>query len=169
LKVKYLLIAEAAPWTESGVVRYFYNTCDGSWVNRIWRTFFDSPKPADVGEALSNFANRGFLLIDSLPFAENFSGRRTRDRYQKLVNSCSSFILEKINNDRIEWADDVRVGLAFKINGMAVIESLPEGIRFPTGQWVRLTGKLICADGSGYTSPTLLRSVFGLGGCSTER
>jgi hypothetical protein len=47
-KVKYLLIAEAPPWTESGLVKYFYSTCDGAWVNRVWKAFFDIQKPTDV-------------------------------------------------------------------------------------------------------------------------
>lgn len=162
IKIKYLLIGEAPPWTESGPVRYFYNTCDGAWVNRIWKTFFDCRKPDNVEEALSNLADRGFLLIDSLPFAENFSGKRTGEGYQKLVKSCSSILSEKINNDRIEWADNVRIGLAFKVNGRAVIESLPDGIRLPTAQLIEFSDKLICADGSGYTSPALLRSAFGI-------
>jgi hypothetical protein len=122
----------------------------------------DSPKPDDVKEALAGFARKGFLLVDSSPFAENFSGRRTGERYQKLVKSCSSFLLEKIGNGRIEWADEVKVGLAFKLNGMAIIESLPDGIRFPTEQVVGLSDRPICADGSGYTSPTMLRAMFGM-------
>jgi hypothetical protein len=47
-KVKYLLIGEAPPWTETGEVRYFYSTCDGAWVNRVWKAFFDNQKPTDV-------------------------------------------------------------------------------------------------------------------------
>lgn len=162
IKVKYLLIAEAPPWTGSGVVRYFYNTCNGPWVDRIWRTFFDFPKPTDPEKPLKRMAEIGFLLVDSLPFAENFSDRRSRKIYRQLVKSCSPLLLERINDTRIEWADDVRAALAFKLNGLAVMESLPDGIRFPTGQSIRLTNELICADGSGYTSPTLLRSVLGI-------
>lgn len=161
IKVKCSLIGEAPPWTEVGVVRYFYHNCDGAWVNRVWKAFFDVPKPADPEEALVQLANKGFLLVDSLPFAVSYSGRRNKTGYRQLVESCSSFLTEKINNVRIQWADDVKVALAFKVNGRAVIRSFPDGIRFPTGQVVQLTGELICADRSGYTSPKQLRSVCG--------
>jgi hypothetical protein len=46
--IRYLLIAETPPWTATGTVRYFCNICYGSWVNRIWKAFFNFPKPADV-------------------------------------------------------------------------------------------------------------------------
>lgn len=160
--VKYLLIGEAAPWTASGTVRYFYTTCDGPWVSRVWRAFFDYIKPTSPEEALVQFASRGFLLVDSLPFAEEYSGRRRRKSYRQLVENCSAFLLEKINDYHIDWADHVRAALAFKLNGRAVIESFPDGIPLPIGQSVHMSDDLICSDGSGYTSPSSLRSVFGI-------
>jgi hypothetical protein len=160
-KVKYLLIPEAPPWTETGEVRYFYSTCDGAWVNRVWKAFFDSQKPTDSEQALELFAGEGFLLVDSLPFAENYSRRRGR-RYRQLVISCSQYLVEKLTDRRIEWGDDVRVALAFKINGQAVIDGFPDGISVPTGQRIHLSEDLICADGSGYTNPRKLREAFEL-------
>ena len=68
IKVKYLLIAEAAPWTAEGEVRYFYNTFDGNWVKRIWYAFYDIPFPDDMEYGLDCLAKKQFLLIDSLPF-----------------------------------------------------------------------------------------------------
>ena len=90
-------------------------------------------------------------MIDSLPFAVNFSGRGGGPIPQ--IQSCSSFLLAKVDNDHIEWADNVRAGLAFKVNGRAVVKSFSDGIRLPTGQRIILSDDLICADGSGYTNP----------------
>ncbi|MFP5212850.1 MAG: hypothetical protein ACLGPL_05675 [Acidobacteriota bacterium] len=162
VEVKYLLIAEALLWPKSHSVSYFYDSCDGPWVNRIWKASFDFPKPADPKHALDLFASKGFLLVDSLPFAENYSGRRSHEKYRQLVRSCSPFLLEKLSRDTIVWADNVKVALAFKLNGQAIIKSHPAGIRLPTGQVIRLTDELICADGSGYTNSAKLRSVFGI-------
>lgn len=161
-KVKYLLIGEAPPWTEAGKgIRYFYSTCDGAWVNRIWKAFFDNQKPNDPEHALAEFARKDLLLVDSLPFAVNYSRRRGK-RYQQLVKSCSPFLLQKLSDRRIDWADEVRVALAFKINGRAVIQGFPDGIVLRTGQRIHLSEDLICADGSGYTSPRKLREAFNL-------
>ena len=117
-------------------------------------------KPSDPEQALAEFASRGFLLVDSLPFAEAYSNGRSRDGYRQLVESCSSFVLEKINNDGIGWSDDVKVALAFKLNGQAVVGSFPDGIQLRTGQRLTLSEELISADGSGYTNPERLRAVF---------
>jgi len=68
--------------------------------------------------------------------------------------------LEQINDRRINWSEDVKVALAFKLNGRAVIESFPDGICLPTGQVLSLSEESICVDGSGYTSPQELRNVF---------
>jgi hypothetical protein len=164
-KVKYLLIAEAAPWSEPlKPVSYFYNTCGGQWVNRIWRTFFDYKKPTDPEQALAQFATQGFLLIDSLPFAERYSaGQRNTKLYSQLVNSSIPYFEGKIRNPLIDWSDNVKVALAFKIHGRTLTQALPKGLDLPTGQKCSLSYDLICADGSGYTSPKLLRSAFGIG------
>lgn len=161
-EVHYILIGEAPPWTQSGPVRYFYNTCDGPWVNRLWRTFFPDSKTVYAEKALADFARVGFLLIDALPFAENYSGRRHPVRYPRLVGSCLPYLLGKIHDSRLRYASQVSLALAFKVNGRAIIDSLQDGICLPTGQRLDVTSEIICADGSGYTSPKLLRSVFGL-------
>src|SRR5688572_7555437 len=57
--VRYLLIAEAASWTDAGKI-YFYETPNGAWVGRILRTFcIDKFERED---ALAKLARRGFLL-----------------------------------------------------------------------------------------------------------
>ena len=66
IAIKYILIAEAAPWTEEGEVRYFYNTFDGNWVKRIWNTFYNNRFPNDAEFGLACLAKKQFLLIDSL-------------------------------------------------------------------------------------------------------
>lgn len=130
----------------------------------ILESIFGSSQPPDAETSLNQFATKGFLLIDTLPFAERYSNRRGRTGYGRLVESCSSFLSKKMDNGQIDWADVVQVALAFKLNGQAVMGSFPDGIRLPTGRNLSLSKKLIRADGSGYTSPKLLRSQFGLDG-----
>jgi hypothetical protein len=49
--VRYLLIAEAAPWTENSRPSYFYEALQGAWVSRILRTFFGEERPVSDEEA----------------------------------------------------------------------------------------------------------------------
>ncbi|HOI94548.1 MAG TPA: hypothetical protein PK250_07565 [Syntrophobacter fumaroxidans] len=163
--VKYLLIAEAPPWSEMGEnINYFYINCAGQWVQRIWKAFFPTEKMPHREEALERLANCGFLLIVSLFFAERYtSAKRNTQKYKELVKACSTtYFQEKINDGAIGWADEVKVALAFKLNGRAVIQSFPNGLLLPTGQRIVLTEEVICADPSGYTNSAQLRSAFGL-------
>ena len=101
--VKYLLLAEAPPWTERGEVRYFYNTFKGNWVRSIWRAFSPTEElPSDVNFGLGKLADKGFLLIDTLPFAMKYpSTKRRSPLYQRLVAECIPFLTQKIRNHNI--------------------------------------------------------------------
>lgn len=65
-------------------------------------------------------------------------------------------MLEKINDARIDWADDARVALAFKVNGRAVINCFPQGILLPTGQRTMLCDEFReCRFSSEFIQPHL--------------
>jgi hypothetical protein len=62
--IRYLLIAEAAPWTDAGNrPSYSHAILGGSWVGRVLQAFDVSER----GDALAKLAQRGFLLADTLP------------------------------------------------------------------------------------------------------
>ncbi len=86
-RVKYLLLAEAPPWTEAGEVSYFYNTFSGKWVATIWHTFFPLERlTPDVDLGLRKLAHQGFVLVDTLPFSMKYSSsRRNSPIYRDLV------------------------------------------------------------------------------------
>ncbi len=162
-KIKFLLLAEAPPWSDGGEVRYFYNTFNSKWHERIWHTFFpNEPKP-DIETGLSKLATVGFLLVDTLPFAMKYdSSIRNKPFYKQLVKDCISFWTKKITNSKINWGNRVKVGLAFKLNGLAIIEALPAGLTIANEQKIEFDERLIAADGTGYTNSNKLRSIFGL-------
>ncbi|MFZ6006477.1 MAG: hypothetical protein ACOYU2_02335 [Nitrospirota bacterium] len=162
-EVKYLLIGEAPPWTEEGKdIRYFYKTFDGNWVRRVWYAFPPSQPPKNnIDECLKQLAKEHFLLIDSLPFAMDYTTKRNNRKYFDLVKSCSDYLLSKLQNPKINWSENVKVALAFKLNGKALIEAFPCGISLPTGQVLNLKNK-IAIDGSNYTSSKKLRKIFGI-------
>jgi hypothetical protein len=157
--VRYLLIAEAAPWTDAGKrPSYFYETLGGSWVSRVLQAF-------DIFEredALAKLAHRGFLLVDTLPFALPYPGKRERPRYLQLLRESRDYLLGKLFNERLRWSNDLRVALAFKVNGIKTIEAYSHGIDLPSGQHIPLSEQQIAADRSGFTSPTMLRDRFGI-------
>jgi hypothetical protein len=165
-RVKYLLLAEAPPWTETREVRYFYNTFSGSWVARIWHAFFPSEKlTPNIDSGLSRLADQGFLLVDSLPFGMKYSSAKRRTpSYRKLVLDCLPFLFRQIGNPKISWAAEVRVALAFKLNGLAIIDALPNGLVLANREVIKLTANQIASDGSGFTNSGKLRNIWNLQG-----
>jgi hypothetical protein len=160
-EVKYLLIAEAAPWSENGPINYFYNTFKGPWCNRIWKAFFDETAPNDVNKALKRLAEKQFLLIDSLPFSMKYTSYyRNKPYYSKLVKSCSGYLTEKLDNEKIKRSKNVKLALAFKLNGNAIINAFPNGIDLPNGQTVKLCQSLIATDASNYTNSNKLKDIW---------
>jgi hypothetical protein len=167
--IKYLLLAEAPPWTEHGEeVRYFYSTfhtLKGSWCKSIWSAFCPSEKPPDVIEiALTQLAEQRFLLIDTLPYAMNYSKLKVRNKpeYKKLVEACLPFLMSKINNSNLIWDNDVKVALAFCLHGKAIIKALPDGLPLSNKPPIKLNEDLIATTCSHFTDSKKLRGIFGI-------
>jgi len=59
------------------------------------------------------------------------SSKRRTPVYRRLNRDRLPFLSKKIANPRIEWASEVRVALAFNLNGLAVMEALPKGLILP--------------------------------------
>jgi len=138
-KVKYLLIAEAPPWSEDGEIRYFYNTFQPPLVNRIWHAFFPSKiLPQSIDIALTALGEQGFLLIDTLPFSMKYSSQfRKKPLYKKLIKECLPFFMKKINDPMIRWAQEVRLAFALEWNWGRVPISLKTSAK-PTGLSTKL-------------------------------
>lgn len=162
--VKYLLIAEAPPWIEQGEVQYFYNNFYGSWCRRIWRAFFQENKQPSADECLEMLAKKGFLLIDTLPFAMKYtSPKRKKPTYKKLIAKClEDFFMKKVHDQSIRYAENVKIAFAFKLNAEAVIEALPKKLKLPESQEITIDKSLIASDRSGFTNSTKLRDIFDL-------
>ena len=160
--IQYLLIAEAAPWTDPGNhPRYFYETLDGAWVMRILRAFCVDARERE--DALRELANRGFLLVDTLPFALPYTTQmRRRPKYLQLLRVSQDYFLHKICDERLQWSDDLRVALAFKWHGRRTIEACLGAINLSAGRQIPLNEQQIAADNSGYTSTPMLRERFAL-------
>lgn len=163
IKVKYLLISEAPPWSENGQVNYFYNNFQGNWCKSIYRAFYPNEViPNDSNTALTNLTHKGFLLVDSLPLSINYSNQRNNEFYDKLLKSSMDWWLGKLENPGIVWDENVKVALAFKVNGRKIIEKLNYILKLPDGQEINLSEENIAANASGYTDSMKLKEIFGL-------
>jgi len=162
-RVKYLLFAEAPPWSDPGLpVSYFYESLSGAWVKRVLKACLQE-LPTVKEDVLRRLADKGFPLIDSLPFAMRYTtAHRKRYEYLNLVATCKGYLEEKLKNGSITWSNDVKVGLGFKWNGLRLIEAFGDGLRIRNNNPIPLTESQIAADGSGYTSASRLKEIWGI-------
>jgi hypothetical protein len=108
-------------------------------------------------------ASKQILLIDSLPIAMKYTSQdRKKRQYRSLVSHSGSYLRDKLNHPKINWANDVQVALCFKLNAHTLIDVYDEGIELPTGQTLSLSQDQIIADGSGYPSARKLSELWGL-------
>jgi hypothetical protein len=77
-----------------------------------------------------------------------------------LVKSCSDYLTEKLNNKKIKRSKSVKLALAFKLNGKAIINAFPDGIDLPNGQTIKLCQSLIATDVSNYTNSNILKDIW---------
>ena len=169
IPVRYLLIAEAPPWCASGTPRYFYGIGDSLahrkksvLLKALGKAFFPSERPE--GDAmLDSLASEGFLLVDSLPFAADYKGQRRKPGYTGLVEACEGYVLSKLEHPALEWADEVKVALAFRVNGEAVIEAYHHTLTLPNGQDIALDDTLIATNAANYPDAAKLTKLFCLG------
>lgn len=159
-KVNYILIAEAAPWSSPGEDKYFYLNPRQPLKAPIWRAFFQDEKyPLSNEEYYIRLAKAGFVLIDSLPFAEMYSGRRdVTGQYLKLVRKSRKYLTEKLC--QLPLGNDVKVALAWNINGRALIDAYNGSVTLPNGLTIPIDNGSIIANASNYPCANLLAQAF---------
>lgn len=160
--IKYLLIAEAPPWSNNGEVNYFYNNFNGRWCESIYRAFYPSQKVPETETALHNLAGFGYLLVDSLPLALKYARLRNSKFYNESIKIFKEWWIGKLFNAHLNWAKQVKVALAFRVNGRKIIEALNGNLKLPNGQTVHLTEENIASDEANYTNTEKLRRIFDL-------
>ncbi len=160
-EIKNILIAEAAPWSDSGIPRYFYNQIESNYHRRIWNAFFPYTSiPTDNEQAFKMLANENFLLIDTVPFSMSYSGKRNHPDYSRIVNNSMEWWTQKLRTDKIKFAKKVNVAFAFRVNGLSVISATNGKMKLKNGQTIKLTEDIIAVDGSGYTNSERLRKIY---------
>ncbi|HYG15042.1 MAG TPA: hypothetical protein VEC12_04750 [Bacteroidia bacterium] len=158
-KVERILIGEA-PCSGDAVSEYFYKTIFNSYHLKIWKGLYpDTPLP-DQPKAYEMLADKGFLLVDSIPFSMKYAGKRDKKDYSILLKNGVNWMVQKLSDKRINYADEVKVAFSYKANGLKVMEALDGKLPLKKGQSVVLSPSQIAADGSGYTNSRLLGEIL---------
>jgi len=122
--IKYLLICEAPPDTGD----YFYLNFKKPLFSTVWNTFFPYEKRPDSEDAYTMLAEKGFVLIDTLPYSMNYSSKRSirkSDEYGDLIWECKDWWLEKLNtNFTFANPPELKVAFGFKLNSEKLINAL---------------------------------------------
>ena len=165
--VRYLLIAEAPPWTRTGTPRFVLhpNSPQSALMRALRRTFLDDDQLArlNTAQTLAEFARQGLLIVDSIPFSMKYLSRhRAKPQYRELVaKSVQTYLNRKLVWPAISWSPGIRVALAFRLNAHAVIAALDGQLKL--GHIERTLGpELIAANDSGFPDARTLRSIYGL-------
>jgi hypothetical protein len=161
-RIKYLLIAEAPPWSASGDPQYFLDPKSNS--RTLMRAFRNALFPnivnKDSSHIINKFADAGLLLIDSLPFSMNYGGKRNCKSYKELINLCvKSYMLNKLNNGGLMFAGNIKISFGYEANALAVIKALDGKIRL-SGNNYFIDKSLICTNGAHYPDAKKIRSIF---------
>lgn len=166
VRIRYLMFGEAAPETYDNDVSYFYNNCQGNWCKAIVEGLIPRHEvPNDTETKLDKLAKRQFLLVDTMPFAVNYSisNRRSKAAYRELVKLCAlSYLHKKLFDPRLLWADDILVAFGVKKNAEAMMQAFPNGFPLPNGQNVQVTYDLVATTEANYPHSGRVRQVFKL-------
>ncbi len=160
--VRYLLIAEAPPWSSEGTPEYLLDPI--SRVRTLMRALkktFPGAQNGSSAESLKVLATQGFLLLDSIPFAMEYSTKRNSEKYDDLISlTAVSYLQWKIDSLKIKCSPQIRIAFAVKRNALSILRAIKYlsigGRRYP------LSTQMIAVNGAGYPDAMKLQWIYGL-------
>jgi hypothetical protein len=161
--INYLLIAEAPPGTADNPPLYFLDPAcrPRTLMKAVSSAFFDTGS-VDGKKTLAKLADQGFLMVDSIPFAMDYTARRARPSYAKLVAmTADTYMRAKLASSQLSWSDKLKIAFSVPLNARCVMTGLQNTLqlghrRFP------LTQEMIATNASNYPDGNLLRELFSL-------
>jgi hypothetical protein len=162
--VRFLMIAEAPPWRSDGTPQYMLDpdSHSGPYL-RALRRAFPGAMAGSSRDALRILADRGFLLLDSVPFARDYSRERHKEDYGRLVGlTVVEHLQSKATSAGLVWSPDVRIAFGVKRNANAILRATTH-LSFG-GHPSSLAPEMIAVSGSGYPDARALRDIYGLDG-----
>lgn len=164
--VNYLLIAEAPPETADNPPLYFLDpVCSPRTLMRAVSSAFFGRKSTDGAATLASLAGRGFLMVDSIPFAMKYtSSRRSSLAYSRLVAMAArTYMQTKLALASLSWSDDLRIAFSVRLNARCVMAALQHALQLGEREFC-LSDDMIATDRSNYPCGNILREVFRLKG-----
>lgn len=160
--IRYLLVAEAPPWSESGKPEYVLDpTSKPRSLLSALRNAFIGTKPVLPSECLKVLSSKGFLVLDSIPFSMDYSQKRSSKKYDRLIESTvKSYLQAKINVTSLKWSSDVRIAFAVARNARSIMKSVRH-LEF-NGRKYFLSEDMIAVNRAGYPDANKLSDIFGL-------
>lgn len=157
-EIKYLLICEAPPETGN----YFYNNYKKTLFTTVWNTFYSNPVCSNHDDAYKCLADVGFLLVDTLPYAMDYSInqkiRKNNSSYDALIKACLLWWINKLNSNFI-FAPDLKIAFGFKLNAQSLIKATGGTICLGAKDHP-LTPNMIAASGAGQPTIANLERIF---------
>jgi len=167
-EVKYLLIAEAPPWSSTGRPEYFldHRSNSRSIMNAVKKAFFTTSKAKNIEakETLNELSKIGFLIIDSIPFSMDYSksNKRSTNAYFELVSrSMDGYFNEKLNHSTLNWSPNLKIAFSLKRNATAIIKSL-NGEAVIDNRKFMIESENIAVNGAGYPDSSKLKGIYDL-------
>lgn len=161
-EVKYILICEAPPYSETLVPKYFYNEIDRKFNTIIWNVFFENKKkPDDRKLYYKSLAEKGFLLIDNIPFSMQYDSHKHRNKeaYFQLIKNSLNWTLEKFQTNKIKLSNDIKIAFGFKINAQRFIKAT-NGEILLNGKSIKFNETNIGINKANYPDSKLFSNIF---------
>jgi hypothetical protein len=160
--VRYLLIGEAPPWSAEGTPQYLLDPA--SRVRTFMRAVRGTFAGAELGssvDCLRVLAATGFLLLDSIPFAMNYSAKRATRSYDELIRqTVPSYLQTKIDSSGLRWATDIRVAFAVERNARSILRAITH--LSVGGRKHLLSPAMVAVNRAGYPDSSKLQNVYGI-------
>jgi len=160
-EVRYLLIAEAPPWSAEGTPQYMLDARSrfSTFIQAVSSAFM--LRPSSYADVLDALAERGFLLLDSIPFAMDYSSKRGTKRYDDLVRlTATSYLKANLDDSSLSWSNDLRIAFGVKRNARALLRALP---CLPLGGRDHpLSMEMVAVSGAGYPDAAQMRAIYRL-------
>lgn len=163
--VKYLLIAEAPPWRESGAQPQYFldpNSDSRTLMRAFKNAFIQDPNIHDPEIVISLFAESGLLLIDSIPFSLIYTGKRNSRHYNRLIElSVHSYMINKLSTNELIFSNNLKISFGYEANAITIMNALGNTLNI-AGQIYPINNNMICTNRAHYPDTNMIRSIYGL-------